>query len=105
MNKEELVGYLLGQIDAADYVHGSAIMIPVKTAEEIVELLTGGQEIRRVKHNPEGQTLFFCSDCGQSFWAAGEEDRECFEKWKYHTWHADCPLCGRRVAQNDRYWR
>jgi DNA-directed RNA polymerase subunit RPC12/RpoP len=48
---------------------------------------------------------FYCMDCGKSFLAVPREDRECFEKWQYHTWYAACPSCRREIVQTDRYWR
>ena len=37
--------------------------------------------------------------------AEAREDKDCFERYHYHTWYADCPNCKKEVSQNDRYWR
>ena len=105
MDKEALISYLLRQMETSDSVSGEYVIIGKKEAVEIVRQLAGGMEIRRPATGTEGKTLFYCADCEKSFWAVAREDPECFQKWHYHTWYADCPLCRREVSQNDRYWR
>ena len=106
MTKQELVGYLLEKIEYADPRDGDLIQITRTEAAEIVRLLSGRkEEVPVVQKNAEGQILFFCSDCNKSYWDAGREDKECFRKWKYHTWVSNCPTCNREVTRNDRYWR
>lgn len=106
MERQELIGYLLEQIADSDAVNGDFVLIRKSVALELVRILSGQQEVRKpVAQGTEGKILFFCADCGKSFWADPREDPECYARWKYHTWYADCPACGREVSQNDRYWR
>ena len=105
MDREDLIGYLLEQIEYADAASADYVRIRKGAAEELVRILSGRTESREIPQDTEGKILFYCADCGRSFWANGREDPECFEKWKYHTWYANCPRCEREVAQTDRYWR
>ena len=105
MEKQELITYLLRQIAQADAAGEDTVRIRKQAAAEIVRLLSGQAEALQPPMNRDGDILFFCADCGQSFWAKPREDRDCFDKWHYHTWYAKCPLCGREVSRNDRYWR
>ena len=105
MNKEILASNLLKAIETCDAVNGDHVLVRKSDAIEILRILTGNREIRSIPKNTEGQTLFYCADCSRSFWADGREDRECFEKYQYHTWYSVCPWCKREVSQNDRYWR
>jgi len=105
MEKEEMVSYILRQVETSDSVSGDYVIISREAALEIARLLSGKKEIKPAPKNADGQILFYCVDCSKSFRAVGREDRECFEKWKYHTWYADCPECGREASQTDRYWR
>ena len=105
MKKQELVNRLLEQIERSDAENTNQIFITKEDAVQIVRFLEENKDYVRVSRGENGQTLFYCADCGRSFWANGREDPECFEKWKYHTWYANCPRCEREVAQTDRYWR
>lgn len=105
MTKEQMIRLLLERIDTSDSVSGEFVLIRKSEAVELVQMLSGTTAVKRPAVSTEGKTLFYCADCSRSFWADGREDRECFEKWKYHTWYAQCPHCGREVSQNDRYWR
>lgn len=105
MDKEQLISNLLAAIESSDIVTGDQVWIPKSDAIRILQFLTGEQEIRSVVTDTDGKTLFFCSDCGKSFREFGREDKECFARWKYHTWYAECPWCKREVSRNDRYWR
>ena len=105
MTKEELTGRLLLQLEKSDAVCGDQVLVPKEDVLEIIRLLTGQKEVKQIPKDTKGQTLFYCMDCSRSFWAKAREDKECFEKWKYHTWYANCPVCGTEIAQTDRYWR
>ena len=105
MDREDLIGYLLEQIEYADAASADYVRIRKGAAEELVRILSGRTEPREIPQDTEGKILFYCADCGKSFRAAAREDRERYAKWQYHTWYAVCPNCGREVCQNDRYWR
>ena len=104
MTKDELTRYLLEMIETSDSMSGEYVIIGKKQAVEIARLLAGKEELE-IPKDTDGKTLFFCADCARSFWAAAREDEDCFRKYKYHTWYASCPSCGREVSRNDRYWR
>ncbi len=105
MNRQEMKDYLLQLIEQSDRVSGEYILLPKKQIIRIVQMLAGPQVVRRGPKLTDGQQLFYCADCGKSFWAAGREDKDCYTQWHYHRWYADCPECKQEVAQNDRYWR
>ena len=105
MTKQDLINSLLRQIEKSDLVSGDQVLIPRQEAIMIVKLLTGQEEVPKPSADPAGKRLFCCMDCCESFLAEGREDKEWFEKWHYHVWHADCPDCHREIAQTDRYWR
>ena len=105
MEKQQLISYILEQIRVSDSVSGEYVMIGKKEAVQIVHMLAGRREIPEAADEARGRILFFCSDCGKSFRAEGRDDTECYERWHYHTWYAECPWCRRQVAQTDRYWR
>ncbi len=105
MDKKELIDLLLRAIEHSDEDKSDFVGIPRGDAADIVSLLLGIREVKQPKEGKDGQVLFYCSDCGQSFWADPREDTECFTRWHYHRWFANCPACGDEVTQNDRYWR
>ena len=105
MTKQELIDRLLLQLEKSDAVCGDQVLIPRKDVIRIIQLLSGQKEIKQKPVDTNGKKLFYCMDCSRSFWAAAREDKECFEKWKYHTWYAKCPNCKREIALTDRYWR
>ena len=105
MTKEEMISKLLVQLDKSDAVYGDQVIIPREDVLRIIQLLSGQKEIKRKPVNTDGKKLFYCMDCSKSFWADPREDKECFEKWKYHTWYAKCPDCSREISVTDRYWR
>jgi len=105
MGKQELINYLLEQIDASDSMSGEYVLIHRNEAVRLVRELSGEQDIKKITKNKDGRLLFYCTDCAKSFRADGREDPECYQKWQYHTWYAECPWCKREVSQNDRYWR
>ena len=105
MTKQEMIDILLDSIETSDSVSGEYVMIRKSDAIRLVHLLAGQEEVKRPSKVPEGQKLFYCADCSKSFTSVPDEDPECFEKWHYHTWFAQCPRCKRRVTLNDRYWR
>ena len=92
-------------LEAADAVEGDYIRIRKTDAVRIAELLVKAQFVSEALSVTNGKILFFCPACEKSFSADGREDTACFEKWHYHTWHADCPWCKREISQNDGYWR
>ena len=92
-------------LDAVDSVEGDYIQIPKMDAVRIAELLVKAQFVGEAPSYRNGKMLFFCPVCEKSFSADGREDKECFEKWHYHTWYAECPWCKREISQNDGYWR
>lgn len=99
---QSLVADLLKEVDSTE---GSYIRLSKEDAVRIAELLVRVQFVGEVPRKRDGEILFYCPACEQSFSAAGREDPECFEKWHYHTWYASCPRCRREVSQNDGYWR
>lgn len=99
---QKLVADLLKEVDTTT---GSTIQITKEDAVRIAELLVRVQFVGEVPIQRNGKTLFYCPDCEKSFSADGREDPECFEKWHYHTWYAQCPWCKREISQNDGYWR
>ncbi len=105
MTKDQMVSMLLDRINTSDSVSGDFVLIRKSEAIELIQMLSGNKEIRRPARSTDGMTLFYCADCSRSFWADPREDKKCFEKYRYHTWYANCPVCAREVSQNDRYWR
>ena len=99
---QNLVADLLAAVDSTK---GNTIQIPKEDAVRIAELLVRVQFVGDTPSRSGGRILFYCPSCERSFSAEGREDRECFEKWHYHTWYACCPRCRRQVSQNDGYWR
>ena len=90
---------------AVDTTKGSTIRLSKEDAVRIAELLVRVQFVGETPKRRDGEILFYCPACERSFSAKGREDTECFEKWHYHTWYAECPSCRRKVSQNDGYWR
>ena len=105
MTKEEIIDSLLFQVEESDALNRDYVPVAKQTAVEIIRILSGYQEISHRTSGEKGQTLFYCPDCGKSFFAAAREDADCFERYHYHTWYASCPACKKEVSQNDRYWR
>ena len=105
MTRTELIDVLLVGIEKSTAEKSDSVTISKGEAREILSLLAGMGEESPPQSEKDGQVLFFCPDCGKSFWADPREDPDCFEKWHYHRWFANCPLCGAEVMQNDRYWR
>ena len=99
---QSIVADLLKEVDST---RGNYIRITKEDAVRIAELLVRVQFVGETPKKRDGQILFYCPVCEQSFSANGREDTECFEKWHYHTWYAPCPWCKREVSQNDGYWR
>lgn len=105
MTREEIIDSLLYQLEETDALNRDYVPIPKQAAVEIIRMLSGSKEISHSTQDEKGRTLFYCPDCGKSFRADAREDKECFERYHYHTWYADCPNCKKEVSQNDRYWR
>lgn len=105
MKNTELVDSLITGIQEADSMNSDYIFLRKYDAMKLLEILTGQHAEAVLGKGKEGKKLFFCSDCGKSFWEVPREDETCFAKYRYHTWYANCPLCRREVSQNDRYWR
>ena len=105
MERQELAEYLRRQIEASDAEGTETVQIRKQAAAELLRLLSGEQAAPLFPVGRDGETLFYCADCSRSFWAKAREDEECFRRWQYHTWYAQCPACGREVSRNDRYWR
>lgn len=99
---ENLVADLLKAVDTTE---GKYVQLAKEDAVRIAELLVRVQFVGEVPDKRKGRILFYCPACEKSFRADGREDKECFEKWHYHTWYATCPWCRREVSQNDGYWR
>ena len=105
MTKQDLMDILIIGIKEADARMDRNVTISKGAASEILSFLIRTQEAEEPRVDEQGQVLFYCADCGRSFWAAPREDPECFEKWHYHRWYANCPQCKAETMQNDRYWR
>ena len=106
MTKQDLINLLLAGIKESDAGRSDTVTITKRQAMELVsQLLSMKDDDEQPLIAKDGQVLFYCADCGQSFWADAREDTECFEKWHYHRWFGECPVCRREVVQNDRYWR
>lgn len=105
MTKQDLLNALLIGIDKAEAEKNNSVTISRGAATELVTLLSGMLDVKQPRIDEEGKMLFYCADCGRSFRAEPREDPECFEKWCYHRWSANCPKCQAEVVQNDRYWR
>ena len=103
MDKEQLISNILAAVESPDA--GETVVLRKSDVVQLLQLLTGDKEIPSVVQDTDGKVLFYCSDCGKSFRAFGREDKECFERWKYHTWYTECPWCKREISRNDRYWR
>ena len=105
MTKQDMIDSLLYGINQANEENRNTVIISAGTASEILALLIGNQDKPQPLMTEEGEVLFYCADCGQSFRAVPREDPECFSRWHYHRWLANCPRCKTEVMQNDRYWR
>lgn len=105
MNRQQLIDLLLEALQKADADHSDTVTIWREDASELVEFLHGVREVKNPPVERPGRLQFYCIGCGKSFWAAPQEDRDCFERWHYHRWLAKCPYCHEEVTQNDRYWR
>jgi len=105
MTKQDMIDTLILGIEKAAKEGNETISIPVPTATEILSLLVKAQDIREPLIGENGDVLFYCAACGQSFRAIPREDKDCYDRWKYHRWFANCPKCKAEVTQNDRYWR
>lgn len=105
MTRQDLIDTLLVEIEKATAEERDTIPVPVGLASDIMMLLTRIREDPQPWITEEGEVVFYCAECGQSFRAVPREDPECFARWKYHRWFASCPRCRSEVMQNDRYWR
>lgn len=105
MTKQDMIDILILEIENATHEERSTITISAKAATEILSLLVSSKDNREPLIGESGDVLFYCAACGRSFRAVPREDEECFEKWQYHRWFANCPRCKAEVIQNDRYWR
>ena len=105
MTTQDLIDLLLSKIEQADQQKSDAVTIKKYEAVELLSLLLSTMETGLPRTGEDGQMLFYCADCSQSFRAEPREDPECFARWQYRRWYADCPRCRREVSQNDRYWR
>ena len=102
---EDLIRILRQAIETAGLEGKDSVLISRDDAEAILRMLSGEEETPWTPVGKDGRVQFYCMDCGKSFLADPREDRECFEKWQYHTWYAACPSCRREIVQTDRYWR
>lgn len=100
-----LIHALQQAIAISDLQNENYVLITKKEAEEILQVLGGHRNPQWVPKSEDGKVEFYCTNCGKSFWSESREDNECFEKWHYHTWYANCPTCNREISQTDRYWR
>ena len=105
MTKQDMIDSLIRGIEKATKEGNPAVTLPVSEATEILSLLLKARDTREPLIGENGEVLFYCAACGQSFRALPREDKDCFDRWHYHRWFADCPKCGAEVTQNDRYWR
>ncbi len=105
MTKQDMIDTLMLGIENATRNELETITLSVSEATEMLSLLVHSQDNREPLVGENGDVVFYCASCGQSFRAVPREDKECFEKWHYHRWFADCPICKAEVMQNDRYWR
>ena len=105
MTKQDMIDTLILGIEKATKEESSTVTLSVYEATEILSLLVRTQDNREPLVGKNGDVLFYCADCGQSFRAVPREDKDCFERWHYHRWFAECPKCRTEVSQNDRYWR
>ena len=106
MDYEALANRIVKGIEECETMNGTHIYVSKADAVQVVKALMGDKAepmLERVTHS--GHKLFYCQDCGHSFWAEPREDAERFKKWGYHEWYATCPGCHREVRQTDRYWR
>lgn len=103
MTREQIIDALMKQLNEAD--REDRVIIPKQLAVQIVRFLSGQKGTGPDPEDTDGKALFYCANCARSFRADGREDRDCFVKYKYHTWYANCPYCGTEVSLNDRYWR
>ena len=105
MTREEIIDSLIFQLEETDALNRDYVPVSKQATVEIIRILSGYKEIGHSAQSDKGQTLFYCPDCGKSFWANAREDMNCFDRYHYHTWYASCPCCKKEVSQNDRYWR
>ena len=105
MTKQDMIDALLAGIKVSDADMKDTVTISKGTASEILSLLIRSQDAQLPTGDEDGKVLFYCADCGQSFRAVPREDKDCYDRWKYHRWFANCPRCKAEVVQNDRYWR
>lgn len=105
MTKQDMIDTLILGIENATRNELTTITLSINEATEMLSLLVHSQDNREPLVGKNGDVVFYCASCGQSFRAVPREDKECFEKWHYHRWFADCPKCKAEVMQNDRYWR
>ena len=103
--KTTMVNALLKAIETSELQKENTVRISREDAEEIVRLLGGKKNEPWTPVGADGRVQFYCAECAKSFRAEPREDAECYEKWHYHTWYANCPDCRREVSQTDRYWR
>ena len=104
MDKNQIVTLLRDEIASCEVSGEAEVTISKEMAVEILSLLTNlpaGKKGEKVA----GKRAFYCVSCEKTFWSDGAEDKDCFRKYQYHSWTADCPSCGDRVVINDRYWR
>ncbi len=105
MTKQDLIDALFAGIEKSDAEKSDTVTISKGTASEILSMLIRIHDHVQSRIEKDGKVLFYCADCGKSFFADPREDPECFERWHYHRWYATCPQCHADVTQNDRYWR
>ncbi len=105
MTEQDLMDALLAGIEKADAEMSPSVSISRGAASEILSLLIRIRKAPPPRTDQDGSMLFYCAACGRSFPAIPREDAECFVKWHYHRWLANCPRCGAEAVQNERYWR
>lgn len=103
--KYAMINALHQAIATSDLQNSNYVAITRKEAEEILRLLGGQCSPKWTPTGTDGKIQFYCVNCSKSFWAKAYEDKDCFEKWNYHTWYSSCPICKCEVSQSDRYWR
>ena len=105
MTKQDMIDTLLLGLEKANDKGANTVTISAGAASEILSLLIQTRENPQPRISKKGEVMFYCAICSQSFMAVPREDPECFAKWHYHRWFANCPKCNPEVVQNDRYWR